>query len=65
MPSFHNSQQQPRRPAFKYQERSVEHLKERVERKNGKYDSIFKAGYDTWRPSDGYNTHPLSTPDVG
>jgi hypothetical protein len=56
MPSFHNQQQQPRRAAFKYQERSVEHLKERVERKTSRFDSVFKAGFDTWRPSDGYNT---------
>lgn len=46
---------QQRRPRFQYQERSVDDMKERIERRNSRYDSIFKGGFQTWKPAQGYN----------
>ena len=57
MPSFHNSQSRPpQRPAaFRYQERSVDSLKARAERTGSRYDSIYKGGFDSWKPKQGDN----------
>lgn len=52
MPSFDQKQ---RRPKFTYKERSVDSLKARAERTGGKFDSIYKGGYDTWKPKQGDN----------
>jgi hypothetical protein len=52
MPSYDQKQRKPR---FEYKERSVESLKQRAERTGGKFDSIYKGGYDTWKPRQGDN----------
>jgi hypothetical protein len=38
---------------FHYQERSVEALKARAERQSSRFDSIYKAGHEAWRPKQG------------
>lgn len=43
------------RTGFVYRERPVEALKERAERSGSRYDSIYKAGFDTWKPKPGNN----------
>ncbi len=40
---------------FQYKPRDPAKLKERSERKGGNFDSIFKSGFDTWRPKEGDN----------
>ena len=54
MPSFHDRQQPPR-PKFIYRERSVDSLRARAERTNNKWDSIYKGGYEAWKPKQGDN----------
>lgn len=50
-----------RRPAqrkaagFVYRERSADAVKKRAERKGGRFDSIFKQSFDSWRPKVGAN----------
>lgn len=40
---------------FVYKPRTVDQIKERATRKSGRYDSIFKQGFDTWRAKTGDN----------
>lgn len=40
---------------FAYKGRSFKTAKERSERRGGSWESIFKAGVDTWRPKEGDN----------
>ena len=40
---------------FSYKPRDPAKLRERSERKGGNFDSIFKPGFDSWRPKEGDN----------
>ena len=43
------------RSGFVYRERSVDSLKQRAERTGGKFDTIYKKGFSTWKPKVGEN----------
>lgn len=48
---------------FKYRPRTAEDVEARAERKGGaKFDSIFKQGFDSWRPKDGENVIRILPP---
>lgn len=44
-----------KKSGFVYKPRTVEQVKGRASRKSGLYDSIFKQGFDTYRPKQGDN----------
>jgi gp32 DNA binding protein like len=44
-----------KKKGFQYKPRDEKKLKERAEQEGGAFDSIFKAGVDTWRPAQGDN----------
>lgn len=48
--------------SFKYQERDSDAVRKRAEQKGGKFDSILKSGFDSWRPADGENAIRILPP---
>jgi hypothetical protein len=40
---------------FTYRPRSIDTVKQRAARKSGRFDSIYKQGFDNWRPKEGDN----------
>lgn len=40
---------------FVYKPRTAEQIRKRAERPTGRFDSIFKRGFETWRPKQGEN----------
>ena len=44
-----------KRQGFVYKPRTVDQVKDRASRKTSKFDSIFKPGFDTYRPKQGDN----------
>jgi hypothetical protein len=47
---------------FQYKPRDPAKMKERATAKGGNFDSIFKSGFDTWRPKEGDNTVRILPP---
>lgn len=48
--------------SFKYHERDSDAVRKRAEQKGGKFDSILKSGFDSWRPADGENVIRILPP---
>jgi hypothetical protein len=52
----------PKKSGFVYRPRKLEDVKRRAERPAGRFDSYFKAGFDSWRPKVGENVIRILPP---
>jgi hypothetical protein len=50
------------RSSFQYKPRTADQVKDRANRKTSKFDSIFKPGFDTYRPKQGDNLYRYLPP---